>query len=337
MGFKKSKSTLAKLKARYELRNRGSPPKSAKRKKISKTGKLKKLFKSNAFAKLPKHIRDAYVKRLRTLLYEVIEKEKIDLSNYDATPEQVLGMLIKTVGDTGFVNWKNQYEAKKIIAQLAIINGDLFERLILNLRDLTIAIRTLAMSQLKELNGHKELLRATDLWANKTVPIVIQSHFKYRGRVTDIWIIGPGFKRKWMDFAEFAENKQGLGSFLVNGEIKLPGVQGKFNKQIGEHLARLDAKSLKIVFTLNGEQKVIEHNNLIFSTHSIHRFALTATSKNIDDFDIVFTNSGGYPEFFNKLGLAKNIDHIKKITRILYDSVLQDMLPKKSVNPYYPE
>jgi hypothetical protein len=204
--------------------------------------------------------------------------------------------------------------------------GELLEQLVHNHGDLQKEFIDLAEAQRKLLD---ETLDALVDATGTPVP-ALKGKFGAVRKATDIMIVdGPKKKgpklppRKFMDLARVSEFEHEAGSgpqlvsFLVETEIGMPpSARGK-GKQVGRAQVRyhfgLD-EELHMVVEGHPDPVILTPKQIVFAPRAINRTVVTISPTEF--FKLSYTERGGYPEVFWRIGIAIRTQEIWRLVDI---------------------
>ena len=333
-GTQRGVATLANVEA--ELRTFVKSPLASGSKAADVSGVLRGLRALGTLA-----LSTARRDRLRARLLESIEKVmadmKLDARDLGARDHKHLAeMFVRMVERVGYERYNVSALRRKAQGLRGVFAGELFEQLVLNMRSLQNDLRIMARGQLENLltlvadqlknvaAGKRSAGRLIDCLGNP-IPSsnLVGAKFKEIVRATDIFIYAGGKKLKFTDFAYVVvidtPSGKPMVSFLVETEIKLPRAASDFSEQIGQAQGRF-AFADHVELRIPGRADPVEFtpDQIIFDHGSINRTAVTMTRSSSDSYRFRETSKGGYDEVYTRVGLALDVNELRRLVNVLF-------------------
>jgi hypothetical protein len=259
--------------------------------------------------------------RLVTGLTNAFQSMKFTPSDFGAqTLGELAEVFVQMVERVRYGKYAPQELRVKVRGLRGVFAGELFERLVQNMRELNDDLVLMAQMELADINdlarGSSPLLKN----ANGDT-VLLTPPFGPVRKAVDINIWSGGQKLKSVDMAHITI--VGGGSqlsvvMLVETEIKLPGAASQFGPQIGVAQGRFAGADF-IEMSVEGYGKIrVPRENLIFNTRSGNRVAVTPTPQNTQQMRFSFTRAGSYPESYLRVGVSVKVDEVYRLTTLLF-------------------
>jgi hypothetical protein len=260
--------------------------------------------------------------KLVSRLAEVFKSMKFDPKDFGvSTPKELADVFVQMLERVRY----NQYTRKQLLLKIkglkGVFAGELFERLVHNMRELNADLDLMATVQRNELNtlarqGSPHLLNAVG------DPVKVKGTFGQVKRATDIFIWKGGKKLKFVDTARVAYNVVGderRVGMLVETEIKLPAAAKEFGPQIGAARERF-AGAEAIEMVVDGETAVFAPEDVIFSRRSVNRTAITTSVTGTTEMRFSFNEvRKGVPnESFLRVDVAVSSQDVYKLASVAF-------------------